>query len=221
MVNARRASINDIDGIMRVEEDWPEHQRAARETMLVRLEKFPQGFWVYEQDGEILGTLTSCPTRYERSALKRYKSWDEVTNHGLYPDIDMATANALYLVSGTLRREARGARTYALLIETSVQLAEELGLDYVVAGAKIPGYDAYCRRHGEVDARDYAFLQLNGCLIDPFLEMYRGYSFAVPDRDHIVSDFYPDAPSRNYGAIVVRELDRSRRGNGNGKTASR
>ncbi|WP_437924551.1 hypothetical protein WMF37_36845 [Sorangium sp. So ce291] len=219
MVKARQASIADIDGIMRVEDDWPEHQRATRETMLVRLEKFPQGFWVFEQEGEIIGTLTSCPTRYERGGRKGWKSWDEVTNHGNLPDIDMASANALYLVSGTLRREARGARTYALLIETPVRLAEELGLDYVVAGAKIPGYDAYCRRRGEVDARDYAFMQLNGCLIDPFLEMYRGYGFTVPDRDHIVSDFYPDGPSRNYGAIVVRELRRA--GSGGRATAGR
>ncbi|WP_434042174.1 MULTISPECIES: hypothetical protein [Sorangium] len=214
MVKARQASVADIDAIMRVEEDWPEYQRATRETMLVRLAKFPQGFWVFEQDGEIIGTLTSCPTRYERSGRKGFRSWDEVTNNGNLPDIDMATANALYLVSGTIRREARGARGYALLIETPVRLAEELGLDYVVAGAKIPGYDAYCRRHGEVDARDYAFMELNGCLLDPFLEVYRGYGFTVPDRDHIVSDFYPDIPSRNHGAIVVRELKRSGRGDG-------
>ncbi|MGK4000896.1 hypothetical protein [Sorangium sp. So ce1024] len=214
MVKARRASVADMDAIMRVEEDWPEYQRASRETMLVRLTKFPQGFWVFEQDGEIIGTLTSFPMRYERGGQKRFRSWDEVTNHGELPDIDMATANALYLVSGTIRKEARGARAYALLIETSVGLAEELGLDYVIAGAKIPGYDAYCRRHGEVDARDYAFRELNGCLIDPFLEVYRGYGFTVPDRDHIVSDFYPDLPSRNHGAIVVRELKRAGRGGG-------
>ncbi|WP_159397927.1 hypothetical protein [Sorangium cellulosum] len=210
-MSARQATVEDIDAIMRVEEDWPEDQRASRETMLVRLGKFREGFWVFEQAGAIIGTLTSCPIRYEPSGQKAFKSWDEVTNRGELPDIDLATANALYLVSGTLKREARGGRTYALLIETPVALAERLGLEYVVAGAKIPGYDAYCRRHGEIDARDYAFLKLNGSFVDPFLEMYRGYGFTVPDRDHVVKDFYPDIPSRNYGAIVVRKLDRSGR----------
>jgi hypothetical protein len=206
MTNMRQATVADIDEIMRVEEDWPEDQRATRDKMLARLKKFPEGFWVLERDGQIAGTLTSCPIRYERSAVGAFKKWDEVTNHGYLPDIDMATANALYLVSGSLRKDARGGKAYALLIETPVGLARRIGLEYVVAGAKIPGYNDYCRRHGEVDARDYAFLSLNGCLVDPFLEMYRGYDFAVPDRDHIIEEFYPDAPSRNYGAIVVRKL---------------
>jgi hypothetical protein len=204
MVQVRQASYADMDAIMKVEEDWPEYQRASRDKMLTRLRKFPEGFWVFISEGEVVGSLTSCPIRYDPSALG--KSWDEVTNDGYLPDIDLAKANALYLVSGVLRQKARGGKTYALLVDTPVKLAEKVGLDYVVAGAKIPGYDAYCRRYGEVDARDYAFMMLNGCLVDPFLEMYRGFGFAVPDRTHIVKEFYPDLPSRNYGAIVVRKV---------------
>ena len=72
--------------------------------------------------------------------------------------------------------------------------------------AKIPGYDAYCRRYGNTDAGEYAFTTLHGCLVDPFLEMYRGMGFTVPDRNHVIKDFYPDPPSRDYGALVVRRV---------------
>jgi hypothetical protein len=205
-VQVRKACLADIDAIMRVEEEWPEYQRAARDKMLIRLQKYPDGFWVFLGEGEVVGTLTSCPIRYEPNMLGVFKSWDEVTNNGYFPDIDPAQANALYLASGVLSQKARGGKTYSLLVDTPVKHAESAGLDYVVAGAKIPGYDAYCRRHGEVDARDYAFMKLNGCLVDPFLEMYRGFGFAVPDRNHVVKDFYPDLPSRNYGAIVVKRV---------------
>lgn len=202
----RHASIADLDAIMRVEQEWPEYQRASRDKMLTRLQKYPAGFWVFLYEGEVVGTLTSCPIRYEPNMLGVFKNWDEVTSNGYFPDIDLARANALYLASGVLSQKARGGKTYSLLIDTPVKQAAKEGLDYVVAGAKIPGYDAYCRRHGEVDARDYAFMTLNGCLVDPFLEMYRGYGFAVPDRNHVVKDFYPDLPSRNYGAIVVKKV---------------
>lgn len=206
MVQVRQAGLADIDAIMRIEEEWPEYQRASRDKMLTRLRKFPQGFWIFLEGDEAVGTLSSCPIRYTGAASGSLKNWDAVTNNGYFPDLALADANALYLVSGVLSQKARGGKTYSMLINTPVQLAEKLGLDYVVAGAKIPGYDAYCRRHGEVDARDYAFMMLNGCLVDPFLEMYRGYGFAVPDRNHIVKEFYPDLPSRNYGAVVVKKI---------------
>src|SRR5689334_6590941 len=116
MVDVRKASLADIDGIMKVEEDWPEYQRATTDKMLARLRKFPEGFWIFVQDGEIVGTLTSCPIRYDKSALGSFKSWDEATDYGYLPDIDRRTANALYLVSGALRQDARGGKTHSLLI---------------------------------------------------------------------------------------------------------
>ena len=122
------------------------------------------------------------------------------------PPIDLGAANALYRASGSLKRTERGSTAYATMMEEEAALAQRLGLSHVTAGAKIPGYDAYCRRFGDIDAREYAFLRLNGCLVDPFLEMYRGHGYVVPDKNHVIPDYYPDAPSRDYGAIVVRTL---------------
>ncbi|MEV0401050.1 hypothetical protein [Actinoallomurus sp. NPDC050550] len=205
-IDVREATLADLDDIMRVEEDWTPDQRASREQMRVRLEKFPKGFWLFRRDGETVGTLMSCPLRYDPAEVSGFSSWDKVTNHGFLPDIDLSRANSLYLVSGSLRRHARGGTAYKVMMETPVALAERLGLEYVVTGAKIPGYDAYCRRFGEVDAKDYAFLRVNGCLVDPFLEMYRGHRYVVPDRAHIVPGYYPDPPSRDNGAIIVRRV---------------
>ena len=195
-----------MDAIMHLEQDWPEYQRATRDKMLARLEKFPKGVLVLERDGEIVATQTSFPMRYSRDDLTRMKSWGDVTNHGYLPDIDMKTANALYIVSGVIRKDVRGTKAFNVMIQGPLEVAQSFGLDCVLTGAVMPGYDAYCSRHGEMKAGDYAFLKLNGCLADPFLELYRGHGFMVPDRNHIIENYYPDLPSRNYGAIVVREL---------------
>ncbi|MBF6163033.1 hypothetical protein [Nocardia cyriacigeorgica] len=205
----RQASLNDLDKIMAVEQDWEQSQRASRDQMVARLRAFAEGFWLFEQRGEVVGTLMGFPMRYEAHRISELSDWDTVTGHGYYPDIDTATANALYLASGSLKRTARGGTAYSVMMEKPIELAERCGLDYVLTGAKIPGYDAYCRRFGEIDAADYAFRTLGGCLVDPFLEMYRGHDYLVPDRRHIVPNYYPDPPSRDYGAIVVRDVRHS------------
>ena len=207
MVQVRPAAPGDIDAIMAVEEDWEESQRASLDQMLVRLATFPDGFWVFERDDDVVGTLMCFPMEYVPTRASDFISWDHVTNHGYYPELDLSTANALYLASGSLKRSARGGTAYGVMMETPVGLARRLGLDYVVTGAKMPGYDAYCRRFGVIDAREYAFRRLEGCLVDPFLEMYRGHGYHVPDRDHIVANYYPDAPSRDFGAVVVRRVE--------------
>jgi hypothetical protein len=194
-LEVREATLADLDEIMRIEEDWTPDQRASRGQMRARLEKFAEGFWLFARGGEIIGTLMSCPILYDPGNMSEMATWDEVTNDGYLPDIDLDKANALYLVSGSLRRDARGGMAYAVMMETPVALAERLGLDHIVTGAKIPGYDAYRRRFGEVDAKDYAFLEVNGCLADPFLEMYRGHGYVVPDRTHVIPGYYPTRPA--------------------------
>ncbi|WP_156055782.1 hypothetical protein [Nocardia sp. NRRL WC-3656] len=201
-----------MDEIMGVEQDWEEPQRASRDQMARRIGVFAEGFWIFEQHGEVIGTLMGFPMRYESGRVTELSDWDTVTAHGYYPEIDLDTANAIYLASGSLKRSSRGSSAYGLMMEIPIELAERLGLHYVLTGAKIPGYDAYCRRFGEIDARDYAFTTLGGCLVDPFLEMYRGHDYVVPDRNHIVPDYYPDPPSRDYGAIVVRKVGTRSRG---------
>ena len=75
-----------------------------------------------------------------------------------------------------------------------VDVAQREGFRYVVAGATIPGYQRYCEKHDEMPAADYAFL-----------EIYRPLGFRVPDRRHVVPNYYPDPASRGYAALVVHE----------------
>ncbi|ONI79959.1 hypothetical protein ALI144C_24905 [Actinosynnema sp. ALI-1.44] len=210
VVVARQATENDLAAILVVESDWEPSQRATEEQLLARLRAFGEGFWLFEQDGDVVGTLMGFPMRYDPTEVSRLSSWDVVTADGFYPPIDMANANAFYLVAGSLLRSARGGSAYQVMMRTPVELAARLGLDYVLAGAKIPGYDGYCRRYGEIDARDYAFGTLAGSLLDPLLAMYQSFGYTVPDRDHVIENYYPDPPSRDHGAIVVHRVNSDR-----------
>jgi hypothetical protein len=42
--------------------------------------------------------------------------------------------------------------------------------------------------------------------VDPLLAMYETIHFKVPNNLHVVSEYYPDDASRNYAALVVRDL---------------
>jgi hypothetical protein len=193
---------------MKVEENWPENERAPLEKFLARLEKFPQGFFVSEFEGRINGTMTSCLVRYEPLKPHLFRNWDEVTNYGyLYEVGAVQNPNALYIVSGVVDKKFWWLKVFDALVKAEVNLAKSLGLRYVVAGAVIPHYDRYCKKHGMIEAQKYVFLKRGELCVDPFLEKYRELGFSVPDEKHVIKDYYPDAASRHYGALVMQRIE--------------
>ena len=203
----RNALDADLDQIMEVEQSWPQSERAPREKFVARLGKFPAGFFVAEQDGCIRGTMTSCPTVYAPDRLDHFQSWDQVTNSGFLHDVRALNGyNAVCLVSGVVQRGWRGGDLFQRLVLAEVDLARRLALRYVVAGAVIPRYDWYCKKHGVIPAEQYVFLKRGQRFVDPFMELYHQLGFRVPDPDHVIEDYFPDEASKNYAALVVREV---------------
>ncbi|HUO78315.1 MAG TPA: GNAT family N-acetyltransferase [Thermodesulfovibrionales bacterium] len=203
----RNASKKDLEGIMDVELDWPEEQRAGSDKFVARLDKCPQGFFVAEVDGKIVGTSTSCVIRYDPFHPEVHKSWDIVTNDGYihrYEEIE--NPNALYIVSIGIKRNYRAKGIFQGFAKAQVDLAIKVGLPYVLAGAIMPGYDSYCKKYGDITAEEYGFTRIGHRLADPFLEVWRGLDFHVPDNRHIMTDYYSDTRSRNYSALVVYEI---------------
>jgi hypothetical protein len=206
--NAMRA---DLEGILAVEESWPESSRAGADKFLARLERFPEGFFVASivEDGreKLVATLTSMPVRYDAAHLEAFRSWDAVTNQGyLFPEMDVAQCNAIYVVSGVVDNAYHHLNLFGPGVLLAVDLAKRLGLRNVIGGAVIPGYKRFCERHGPIPAYDYCRRRRGATLADPLLAMYESIGFAVPDAAHVVPEYYPDDASRNYAALVVREV---------------
>lgn len=203
----RNATIADLDQIVAVEESWPESGRATPDKFVARIRRFPRGFFVAESAGRIYATITSCPFRYDPADLRELSTWSQITRDGyLQEQYDLSACNAIYIVSGVIDKAHRGSGIFAPMVERQVALAQALRLQFVVAGAFIPGYADYCREHGEMPAGDYAFLAQGRRLVDPLLQMYSTIGFAAPDKRHIVANYFPDAGSLNYAALVVRRV---------------
>ena len=87
-----------------------------------------------------------------------------------------------------------------------VQRAREMELEYVLAGAVIPGYKRYCEKYGEISAADYVATRRGHSLADPLLSMYEKIDFHVPDGRHVIPEYFPDDASLNYAALVVNKI---------------
>jgi len=59
---------------------------------------------------------------------------------------------------------------------------------------------------GALPAWDYCQMRKGSKPVDPLLAMYETIHFKVPNNLHVVSEYYPDDASRNYAALVVRDL---------------
>lgn len=210
-VRIRNAAVADLDAILAVEQSWPAASRAGADKFIARLERFPQGFFVAElQVGgapRIVATITSMPLVYDPANVKPFSGWSAVTNDGyLFEGRRVADCNAAYIVSGVIDEAYRSLDLFDAGVLAVVEAARSLGMRYVVAGAVIPGYRDYCLKHGETHPYAYCTMRGKKRLVDPLLAMYERIGFGVRDERHVIAGYYPDDASRNYAALVVREL---------------
>lgn len=209
MITIRNATPEDLPAIIQVEQSWPVDARAPEDKFLSRMQKFGQGFFLacLSDCGTPVATITTMPMTYRLEKMEAFCSWDEVTNRGYLHDSIPADCNALYIVSGVIDSRHRGANIFTPMVLREVALAQEMGLRYVLAGAVIPGYRKYCERHGEKSAFEYCTMRRGKHLVDPLLAMYESIGFTVRNDQHVLREYYPDDASRNYAALVVRDLE--------------
>ena len=205
----RQAAASDLSHIMNIEMDWPEEQRCTLEKFVSRMDIFPKGFFVVEMDSEVVAVSTSTLVHYNSESIEAFSSWALCTNDGfLQPLGNFDDYNALYIVSNGIMKKARRIGIREEIIKAHLQLARDLGLEYVVTGAMIPGYRSFCQSRGFLPAAEYAILEENGRLIDPTLRKLASLGLELPTKDHIIEDFYPSPESHDFGALLVHEVGR-------------
>lgn len=188
-----------LNGVVEVEGSaWPPELQASREKFESRLEVFPQGFIVIKVDGKIKGVTTSEITTYD---LSKDKTWDEITDNGMLKRTHNPGADSLYVSSVGVASDAQGMKIGGKLVAAQKALAEKLNLKRLFLGARIPGYDEYCKTNGEVSVEEY--LKINndkGEPVDPEIRFYQRQGL-FPAK--IVPNFEPDKGSRDYGVVMV------------------
>jgi|SRR3989344_4347386 len=190
-----------LEQVMEVERSaWPPELQASRAKFESRLNIFPQGFFVVRLDGKIKGVTTSQTTAYDESSTH---TWDEITDNGMIEKTHNLHGDALYVVSVGVGTDMQGRGVGGKLVQSQLELAKKLGLKYLFLGARAPGYDAYCKEHGDVSIEEYLKLKKeNGDTLDPEIRFYQRQGLK-PAK--IIPNFEPDPQSRDFGVVMVWE----------------
>lgn len=190
-----------LEQVMEVERSaWPPELQASKAKFESRFNIFPQGFFAVRLDGKIKGVTTSQLTTYDPSATR---TWDEITDNGMIEKTHNPHGNALYVVSVGVGTDAQGKGVGGKLAQSQLELAKKLGLKYLFLGARAPGYDAYCREHGDVSIEEYLKLKNEkGGTLDPEIRFYERQGL---HSAKIIPNFEPDPQSRDFGVVMVWE----------------
>lgn len=197
-IEVRSAIFKDLDDVVRLENKiWPEGTRASREKFESRLKFFPDGFFVAYKDERMIGVSTSEIINYD---FKNHPiSWEEITDNGFIRNTHDKNGNALYVVSlGAISRSGGGGA----LIEKQKKLVIKLGLDCLILGARISGYDKYCVENGEIGVKKYLNkTNEDGQVFDDEIRFYTRNGLEIVK---IVKNYMEDdLESRNFGAVMI------------------
>jgi len=197
MIKIRIANKEDLDRVVELENKiWPKGTRATKEKFESRLKIFQEGFFLAFKDKRLIGVSTSEIIEYDPKNPP--KSWEEITDDG-YIRKHNPRGNALYVVS--IGAESRSGAGSALL-SAQKNLTKRLNLRFLVLGARIPGYDRYCREKKEIPIERYVRLKREDKQpLDPELRFYIRNSLRLQkiQKNYMQND----KESRNYGAIMV------------------
>jgi len=141
-VDIRNVIRADLDGCYEVEiACWPPEEAAAKETVERRIVAFPQGFFIAESDGRVIGMLNSCCTDREDLGDEELK---QLIGH------DVDGRNMVVFALGVLPG-FRKQGVAAALMSRFIRLARELNKENVLLICK-SDLVAYYERFGFVHA---------------------------------------------------------------------
>lgn len=169
------------------------------ETLLTsHLEVFPEGQFVAidSNTGTLVGMAASLIIRWDDYDF--HGSWRDFTAGGMLTNHDPARGKTLYgaeiMVSPSLQRAGIGSALYA----ARRQLAENLRLPRIRAGARLRGYYRYA---DQMSAEDYAIKVIRGEIKGMTLAFQLKHGFRVLA---VVSDYLPGDPE-SLGHVAVIE----------------
>jgi len=163
--------------------------------ILAHLDRFPDGQMGVWLDGELVGSSTTMIA--PREAAFGHHTWmaitggSELVNHD--PDGDV-----LYGLEIMVHPEARGQGLGRLLYDMRKVLVERLGLDALVIGGRIPGYDRACREG--IGPERYVEEVVSGKRTDPVLSMQ--LSVGLEPRG-LLENYVVDPDSHHHAVRLV------------------
>jgi GNAT superfamily N-acetyltransferase len=163
--------------------------------LLNQLDVFPEGQFVAEIDGELVGAASSLVVLWDEWQVEH--TWKEITARGSF-DTHNPEGHTLYAAEVFVHPHKRGTGIGHALYEQRRRLCRNLNLKRIMACGRLPGYHRYA---DQMSAELYAQKVVWGDLHDTVLsfQLHEGFHYCG-----IVHDYIPeDSESCGYAALIV------------------
>lgn len=158
------------------------------------LERFPEGQFVAETDGKLVGMAISLVILWDDYSL--HHTWESVTHHGTFDTHDMH-GRTLYGAEVCVDPDTRGQGVGHHLYEARRTLCRKMNLKRIIAGGRLPGYREYATH---MSPEEYAKRVIWGEFYDPVLRFQLGEGF---DYCGILHGYLPTDPDSIGNAALI------------------
>lgn len=197
----RNARSHEVAKLAAVEaSSWPDGLAGTEAQIAARVEVYPEGQWVAELGGEILGVAASqrISGAYMQSVPARF---DALTDEGKFTRSHDPGGDILHLVSVSVSRGAQGLGVGRKLVDHEIEVARTIkGVARIVGVTRPRGF----RRYDGMSIEAYVVARReDGRFLDPVLDFHLG---AGAQLVSILPGYRPgDADSRGYGVMIEYE----------------
>lgn len=186
---------DDIDAILRMQDScFPGMDPWERAHLESHLAIFPEGQFVAELDGEIIGSCSSLIINFDEYDDKH--TWDDVTDEGYITNHNPDGYN-LYGIEVMVHPDYRRMKVGQRLYEARKDLARKLNLKSIVIGGRIPNY---YKHEKEMTPREYVDAVSRHKIYDPVLtfQLMNGFTLMRVNPDYLPDD----KASRRYATLM-------------------
>lgn len=200
----RHAVLEDLDGIINVElAAWGEAGAATTEMIESRIGVYPSGNLVALSENEVIGFGTMLRTNLDFQ--HKNFTWQEASGNGFIESVYAPDGEVFYGVDLSIspKWQARGLGEF--MIAHIREVGRKQGCLWMIAGGRMPGYDSYCKKHGDIPADEYVLMKnLKGEALDPQIRFYVDRVGFKAVRS--LPEYFIDPESRNYGVLLAINL---------------